>query len=64
MEVTGVEPGAVCPILLKIPVYIDGRVTKKNRVNFGSGNHLYGIDMNFQDLAKVFEYTVVDVAGS
>jgi prolyl-tRNA editing enzyme YbaK/EbsC (Cys-tRNA(Pro) deacylase) len=61
-EVTGVEPGAVCPLLLKIPIYIDRRVTEKKRVNFGSGNHLYGIDVDFQDLAKVFEYTVVDVA--
>jgi prolyl-tRNA editing enzyme YbaK/EbsC (Cys-tRNA(Pro) deacylase) len=61
-EVTKVEPGAVCPLLLKIPIYVDRRVTEKERVNFGSGNHLYGIDMAFQDLALVIEYTVVDVA--
>jgi len=61
-EATGVEPGAVCPLLLSIPIYIDMRVTGKNRVNFGSGNHLYGIDIAFGDLAKVIEYKVVDVA--
>ncbi len=62
VEATGVEPGAVCPLLLRIPIYVDRRVTGRNRVNFGSGNHLYGIDMAFRDLARVIEYTVVDVA--
>ncbi len=56
------EPGAVCPITLNIPIIIDKRVLKLPRVNFGSGHHLHGIEMNTADLLRATPHTVADVA--
>lgn len=57
IELTGIEPGAICPIILEIPLLADGQVFDKNRINFGSGNHLYGIELDPVDLIKVVNYT-------
>jgi len=59
---TGVEPGALCPLTLKIPVYLDERVMRLGKVNFGSGDHMYGIEMKTADLAKALSFTVLDLA--
>jgi prolyl-tRNA editing enzyme YbaK/EbsC (Cys-tRNA(Pro) deacylase) len=48
--------------LLDVPLYVDERVFMKERINFGSGNHLYGIEMSPKDLAKVIDFKVVDAA--
>ena len=61
-EATGFKPGAVCPLTLDVPLYIDERVFMKERINFGSGNHLYGIELSPKDLSKVIEFKVVDAA--
>jgi len=61
-EATGVKPGAVCPLTLDVPLYVDERVFMKERINFGSGNHLYGIELSPNDLAKVIDFMVVDAA--
>lgn len=58
--ITGVEPGAVCPLVLDISVFVDERVFEKEKINFGSGNHLYGIEMSPLDLGKVIEFEVID----
>ena len=60
-ETTGVEPGAVCPILLDIPVLVDHRVLEKEKINFGSGHHLYGLEIDPRDLEKIVEYRVADI---
>jgi len=52
----------VCPLTLDVPLYIDERVFMKERINFGSGNHLYGIELSSKDLAKVIDFRVVDAA--
>jgi len=62
VEVTGVEPGAVCPLILGIHVYVDERVMELKRVNFGSGDYMYGIEILTVDLAKALSYTVLDLA--
>lgn len=61
-EATGFKPGAVCPLTLDIPLYVDERVFDVEKVNFGSGNHLYGIELASRDLAKVMDFKVVDAA--
>jgi len=61
-EATGVKPGAVCPLTLEVPLYVDERVFMKERINFGSGEHLYGIELSTKDLAKVIDFMVVDAA--
>lgn len=60
MEITGVEPGAVCPLLVTVPVIVDWKLLRLDRVNFGSGDHLYGIEMKSVDLYRVMDYTVAD----
>lgn len=52
-EIAGVDIGAVCPILLGIPIIIDEKVTSLDRVNMGSGDHLKGLEINLEDLLKV-----------
>jgi prolyl-tRNA editing enzyme YbaK/EbsC (Cys-tRNA(Pro) deacylase) len=59
---TGVEPGAVCPILLRAPLLVDRRVLAKDRINFGSGHHLYGLEIDPRDLERVVEYRLADIA--
>jgi prolyl-tRNA editing enzyme YbaK/EbsC (Cys-tRNA(Pro) deacylase) len=63
-EATGVEPGAVCPLLLQIPLFVDEAVLSRERINFGSGDHLYGMEIRSRDLSKVVDYKLVDVAES
>jgi len=58
----GVDPGAVCPLTLCIPLTIDERVLKLARINFGSGHHLHGIEMATADLLRAVPHTVADVA--
>ena len=59
---TGIDPGAVCPILLKDPLLVDYRVLGKDRINFGSGHHLYGLEIDSRDLERLVEYRLVDIA--
>lgn len=61
-EVAGIEPGAVCPFLLSIPLYIDKRVLNLKQINCGSGHHLYGLELNVQDLEKAVSYQIVNLA--
>jgi prolyl-tRNA editing enzyme YbaK/EbsC (Cys-tRNA(Pro) deacylase) len=61
-EITGVRPGAVCPLLLPIPVIVDVKMLALERINFGSGNHLYGVEMRSADLDRVLDYSVADIS--
>ncbi len=60
MEVAGVMPGAVCPLLVPVPVIVDWKLLALDRVNFGSGDHRYGVEMRSADLYRVLDYTVAD----
>jgi prolyl-tRNA editing enzyme YbaK/EbsC (Cys-tRNA(Pro) deacylase) len=60
-EITGVEPGAVCPLLLSIPVFVDEEVLRMEKINFGSGDHLFGIELSTRDLARVIPFTKASV---
>jgi prolyl-tRNA editing enzyme YbaK/EbsC (Cys-tRNA(Pro) deacylase) len=59
---TGVEPGAVCPVLLKGTLLIDKEVMTKERINFGSGHHLYGLEIDPNDLKRLVDYRMADIA--
>ena len=61
-KATGTEPGAVCPFLLSMPIYVDKRVFETEKINFGSGDHLFGLEIKTGDLEKVIELKIVDVA--
>ncbi|MBS7619375.1 YbaK/EbsC family protein [Candidatus Bathyarchaeota archaeon] len=62
-EKTKMSPGAVCPLLLRVPILLDKRVLEKRKVNFGSGDHLYGLEIATDDLKRVFSYRIVDIAN-
>ena len=61
LKITGVDPGAVCPLLLDVPVLVDQHVMGLDKLNFGSGNHLYGVEIASVDLAKVLDYQLADI---
>jgi prolyl-tRNA editing enzyme YbaK/EbsC (Cys-tRNA(Pro) deacylase) len=58
---TGTEPGAVCPFLLNMPLFVDKHVFESEKINFGSGDHLFGIEIKSADLQKVVEFKIVEV---
>jgi prolyl-tRNA editing enzyme YbaK/EbsC (Cys-tRNA(Pro) deacylase) len=61
-DVAGVEPGAVCPLLINVPLIVDPEVFRMQRINFGSGHHLYGLEMDPGDLSLIVDYSVVKVS--
>ena len=62
LAVSGVEPGAVCPLLVDIPVLVDRRVLRLKKLNFGSGDHLFGVEIASCDLELVLDYRLVEIA--
>ena len=61
-KVCGVSVGAICPILLDIPVIFDNKVMKLKHVNMGSGDLTKGLEMDFGDLLKAIgDYQVDDL---
>jgi prolyl-tRNA editing enzyme YbaK/EbsC (Cys-tRNA(Pro) deacylase) len=62
-ESTGVEPGSVCPLTLQNPILVDERVLSLEKINFGSGNHLYGIELKTSELKDIINYQVKDIAS-
>lgn len=62
-KIVGVPIGAVCPILLDIPVYIGKEAMDLENVNMGSGDLTKGLDMKFENVLKVVgEYKIIDVS--
>lgn len=61
-EATGVEPGAVCPLLLKVPLLVDRKVFDLEKINCGSGDHLYGLEFGTKDLTKCVEFKIEDLS--
>ncbi|MCX8179725.1 MAG: YbaK/EbsC family protein [Candidatus Aenigmarchaeota archaeon] len=60
------EPGEVCPILIeKLPILVDRTVFETKKINFGSGDLYYGIEISTEDLKKVVKIDkIVDVAAN
>ena len=61
-KVVGVKPGAICPLLLDILVLVDRHILELERVNFSSGDHLFGVEMASGDLEHVMVFRLVDIA--
>ena len=63
-KVIGVPVGAVCPILIGIPLYFDRKVMDLMHVNMGSGDLKKGLEMEFPDLLKaVGKYEAEDLTN-
>ena len=52
LEVVGVPVGAVCPILIGIPLYLDKNVMDLKNVHMGSGDLKKGLEMKLANLLK------------
>jgi len=57
----GLEIGAVCPLFLELPMLIDRRIFNREKINFGSGDHLFGIEINSKDILKCVEAKISDI---
>jgi len=61
LEDEGFEPGEVCPVLVKLPLFVDRELMKFEWFNCGSGDLDYGLEMQVKDLKKVRDFKLVDV---
>jgi len=61
---TGIEPGAVCPLILNMPLFVDKEVLGLKKINFGSGDHLYGLEIDPKDLKKIVSFKEVSIVQS
>jgi len=57
-----VEPGAVCPLLLNVPLYIDKSVVELQNAHFGSGDHMFGLEMRPVEIKKFARAMLCDFA--
>ena len=61
-KVAGVPVGAVCPILLTVPIYIDHKAMILKHINMGSGDLTHELEMDFAVLLKVIgKYKIMDL---
>lgn len=61
-KVAKVPVGAVCPIQIGIPLYLDEHVMKLKRVSMGSGDLTKELEMEFDDFIKsIGGYKVEDL---
>ena len=57
----GLEIGAVCPLFLGLPMLIDRKIFNRKKINFGSGDHLFGIEIDPKDILKCVDAKISDI---
>lgn len=63
LKVVGVPIGAVCPIKIGIPLYLDKKVMDLENIHMGSGDLMHGLEMKLADLLKaVGKYYLVVIS--
>jgi prolyl-tRNA editing enzyme YbaK/EbsC (Cys-tRNA(Pro) deacylase) len=61
-KIIGVPVGAVCPILIEVPLYFDRKVMALKHINMGSGDLKKGLEMELFDLLSACgKYDVEDL---
>jgi prolyl-tRNA editing enzyme YbaK/EbsC (Cys-tRNA(Pro) deacylase) len=61
LRAEGFEPHECAPMLMTCDLLVDPECTKKEPIQTGSGTVGKGIEWHFSDLAKIRNYTVIDV---
>lgn len=62
LRVVCVPIGAVCPVLVGIPIYIDAKVMDLQNIHMGSGDLMHGLEMRLKDLLKAIgEYRLEEI---
>ncbi|MFA5927489.1 MAG: YbaK/EbsC family protein [Patescibacteria group bacterium] len=57
-----VDPGAVCPLILNVPLYIDESAIVLSNAHFGSGDHMFGLEMNPADILEITGAKIVNIS--
>ena len=52
-NITGVEPGAVCPLDLKMPLVIDDSMFRYKKISIGSGDLSYSLAIDPRSVLKL-----------
>jgi len=60
-QILGWAPGEVCPVLVKFPMIIDKTVFEREKINFGSGDLLYGIEIKTEDILKCVDAKISEI---
>ncbi len=60
LEQFGLEPGIVPPLGYEIPIYMDNKVLEKDVIYTGTGDRLFTVKLNPNDLIKVNQATLGD----
>jgi len=61
-KIIGVPVGAVCPILIEVPLYLDRKVMSLKHINMGSGDLTKGLELELTDLLTIIgKYTIEDL---
>lgn len=55
------QPGEVCSLAVNVPMVCDSSVSKFEKINFGSGDMEYGIEMKVEDVLKFLKPKVMNI---
>ncbi|MBU5690224.1 MAG: YbaK/EbsC family protein [Candidatus Aenigmatarchaeota archaeon] len=58
----GFFQGEVCPILIEKEILVDKKVFETEKINFGSGDVYFGIEINSKDLMSLIKGKIVDIS--
>ncbi len=61
-KITGQKPGAITPITLNMPIYVDQKIFQTEKINFGSGDYSFGLEISVNDLKKIFTFRKVNIS--
>lgn len=56
-----IQPGEVCPLSIDLAMVCDSSITNFQKINFGSGDVEYGIEMQVDDILKFLKPKVMDI---
>ncbi|MFH0890070.1 MAG: YbaK/EbsC family protein [Candidatus Aenigmatarchaeota archaeon] len=55
------QPGEVCPLSINLPLVCDSSIKNFQKINFGSGDVSYGIEMRVDDILKFLNAKIMDI---
>ncbi len=56
-----IQPGEVCPLSVNLPMVCDSSINTFDKINFGSGDVSFGIEMKVNDILKFLKPKVIDI---
>ncbi len=55
------QPGEVCPLSVSVPMVCDSSIKDFQKINFGSGDVSFGIEMQVGDILKFLDVKIMDI---